>query len=200
MGGVTTPTERATPAPGPLPVATASAAVARCVVSSAAMLARHEVHLRHAAVGRVVRFADGSRAPVYRETVVLHDVADPCFLVVVFRLRGVRGERGHALFRAESLLNTPLFVGFPGFVSKLWLAADDRGRYRGVYEWDGPGRAEHYARSLWRVLALVSEPGTIGYRVVPGVGRDAAIARLVAECGAADGPATGESWWRVTGW
>ena len=30
-------------------------------------------------------------------------------------------------------------------------------------------RAEHYARCLWRVLALVSVPGPIGYRVVPGI-------------------------------
>jgi hypothetical protein len=52
-------------------------------------------------------------------------------LVVEFRLRAVRGL-GHAAFRWESLLNTPLFAGFPGFVSKLWLANDDLGRYRGL--------------------------------------------------------------------
>lgn len=214
MGRVTTRTERADTAPGPLPVATAWPAVARCVVTSAAMLARREVHLRRDALGRVVRFADGSRAPVYRETVVGRDPVEPCFLAVAFRLRGVRGERGHALFRAESLLNTPLFVGFPGFVSKLWLAADGLGRYRGLYEWDGPAQAEHYARSLWRVLALVSERGTIGYRVVPGAGRDAAMARLGAGRGPgaadvgggagarrpAESEPAGETWWWVTGW
>ena len=54
----------------------------------------------------------------------------PCVLVVEFRLQAVRG-RGHAMFRRESLLNTPLFAGFPGLVSKLWLADDERGRYRG---------------------------------------------------------------------
>jgi hypothetical protein len=63
----------------------------------------------------------------------------------------VRGL-GHAAFRRESLLNTPLFAGFPGFVSKLWLADDDLGRYRGPYEWDDPLLAENYARALWRVL------------------------------------------------
>jgi hypothetical protein len=63
-----------------------------------------------------------------------------------------------ALFGRESLLNTPLFVGFPGFVSKLWLAHDDDGVYRGVYEWDGPARAEYYARCLWRILELGACP------------------------------------------
>ena len=114
------------------------------------------------------------------------DVAfrDPCVLVVEFRLRLVRG-RGHALFRWESLLNTPLFVGFPGFVSKLWMTCDERGRYRGIYEWAGPQQAEDYARALWRVLALVSVPGSIGYQVLPGLHRsDLPLA------------ADGLEWWR----
>ena len=36
----------------------------------------------------------------------------PAVLVVGFRLRGVRGRLAHALFRCESLFNTPLFVGY----------------------------------------------------------------------------------------
>jgi hypothetical protein len=59
-----------------------------------------------------------------------------------------------------------------GFVSKLWLAHDERGCYRGVYEWDGPRLAENYARALWRVLAPVSVPGSVHYVVLPGLRRD----------------------------
>ena len=70
-----------------------------------------------------LHLADGTSAPVYRETVADRGATlDPCVLVVEFRLRAVRGL-GHAAFRRESLLNTPLFAGFPGFVSKLWLAS-----------------------------------------------------------------------------
>jgi hypothetical protein len=70
-----------------------------------------------------------------RQTVVLNAAVDaPAVLVVGFRLRWVRGW-AHTVFRAESLLNTPLFVGFPGFVSKLWLAHDENGVDRGVYQW-----------------------------------------------------------------
>src|SRR5512140_1565492 len=94
---------------------------------------------------------------------------------VGLRLRAVRGW-GHAVFRWESLLNTPLFAGFPGLVSKLWLADDERGRYRGLYEWDDPKRAEAYARALWRVLALVSVPGSIHYVVLPRLRRDELLA------------------------
>lgn len=175
----------------PLPVAVAARSVARCVLRSAALLLGGRVRTPDRAVGGRLRFADGTSAPVYRETVLERDPpAAPCSLVVRFRLRGVRG-RGHAAFRAESLLNTPLFVGFPGFVSKLWLAADENGAYRGVYEWDGPELAHAYARALWRVLELVSVSGSIGYAVVPGLHRDDLVA---APAGA--GTAIGRDWWR----
>jgi hypothetical protein len=132
----------------PLPVTEAARAVARCLVASTRLLMARRVHLPTARVGLRLRFGDCTTTAVYRET-VLHAAVprDPCVLVVEFRLRGVRG-RGHALFRRESLLNTPLFVGFPGFVSKLWLAHDEHGVYRGLYEWDGPDRAEAYARAV----------------------------------------------------
>jgi hypothetical protein len=128
---------------------------------------------------------------VYRETVAGRAATlDPCVLVVEFRLRAVRGL-GHAAFRCESLLNTPLFAGFPGFVSKLWLAHDDLGRYRGLYEWDDPLLAENYARALWRVLALVSVPGSIHYVVLPGLRRDEVLDRPHLLGG-------DEAWWRLT--
>ena len=109
------------------------------------------------------------------------------------RLHTVRGW-GHAAFCAESLLNTPLFVGFPGLVFTLWLAADQRGRYRGLYDWDGPRYAEAYARALWRVLALVSVPGSIHYTVLPGLRRDELLAPPQALAGPA--PAQAATWWR----
>ncbi|MFI1991567.1 hypothetical protein [Actinoplanes sp. NPDC020271] len=145
----------------------------------------------------MVSFGDGTIARVYRDTVVDRPApAQPCVLVVEFRLRGVRG-RGHALFRAESILNTPLFVGFPGFASKLWLAHDDHGVYRGLYEWDGPDRAAAYARALWWVLALVSHRASIDYRVVPGMTRADAAERS-ERWRAATGDA-GAAWWCPVG-
>jgi hypothetical protein len=160
------------------------------------MLVRRELRWPRDNVGRVLRFSDGTSARVYRETVARAPASDPCFLAVSFRLRVVRG-RGHAWFRAESILNTPLFVGFPGFVSKLWLAHDGHGIYRGLYEWDGADRAEHYARSLWRVLELGCERGSIDFRVFPGVRRDEAL----AEPGLLDryDPGEQQAWWRVAG-
>jgi len=159
------------------------------------LLRQRRMHLPRSRVGMRLRFADGTSARVYRETVVDRGpTLDPCVLIVEFRLRAVHGRR-HAAFRLESMLNTPLFVGFPGFVSKLWLAHDDRGRYRGVYEWDGPRLAENYARALWRVLALVSVRGSVHYVVLPGLRRAALLENPRVVSGAAADPA---AWWRLT--
>jgi hypothetical protein len=156
----------------PLPVRIAALGVLRCVGSTCRLLAQRRLHLPRQHVGLRLFFADGTSAPVYRETVAERGPTRvPCVLIVEFRLQLVRGW-GHTLFRWESLLNTPLFAGFPGFASKLWLAHDQHGVYRGVYEWDGPARAEYYARCLWRILAIGSVPGSIHYMVLPGLRRD----------------------------
>lgn len=169
-------------------------AMARCAARTARLLWQRRIQQPRGRVGRRLHFADGTSARVYRETVAAGETPlEPCVLVVEFRLRAVRG-RGHAVFRAESLLNTPLFAGFPGFVSKLWLASDEHGRYRGVYEWDGPRQADHYARALWRVLAVVSAPGSIHYVVLPGLRRDDFLGRPRP---LADVPADAPPWWRI---
>ena len=179
----------------PLGHEAAARALASCVAATAGLLIRGQVRLPADRVGLRLRFADGTSARVYRETVVTRDaVRDPCTLIVEFRLRAVRGW-WHAVFRWESLLNTPLFVGFPGFVSKLWLADDQRGRYRGVYEWDGSRRADHYARALWRVLALVSVPGSIHYIVLPGLRRAEFLGQSRVMGATADTADTAD-WWR----
>lgn len=154
-----------------LPVARVRAirAEVRCIVETCKLLVQRRIHHRRENLGRRFHFEDGTSGVVYRETeVTMHEpLHEPVALLVTFRLRLVSGAL-HRLFRWESLLNTPLFVGFPGFVSKLWLANDEQGTYRGIYQWDGASAARDYARSLRRILELVSVPGSISYRVVPG--------------------------------
>ena len=193
-GPVHVPDRAVVPEQPPLAYPAAARALAGCFVNTARLIWQRRMHLPPQRVGMRLRFADGTSARVFRETVVDRGAtADPCVLVVEFRLRAVRG-RGHAAFRRESLLNTPLFAGFPGFVSKLWLADDERGRYRGLYQWDGPRLAENYARALWRVLALVSVRGSIHYVVLPGLRRDVLLARPEGLGGALPDTA---AWWRL---
>lgn len=180
------------------PIATGPAlrALGRCAARTAVLVAGRRLHQPARHVGRRLRFADGTTAVVYRETVVdRRPTVDPAVLVVGFKLRRISRERAHALFRRESLLNTLLFAGFAGFVSKLWCRHDEHGLYRGVYEWDGPSLAVAYVRALSWVLRLVSVPGSIRYAVLPGLRRDRlladpALARTVAPAGEGE-------WWRL---
>lgn len=179
----------------PLPRGTAALAVARCMGTTAPLLARGRVSLPRQKVGAHLRFADGTSGRVFRETLVEREPPEePCLLVVEFRLRLLHG-RLHALFLWECILNTPLFVGFPGFVSKLWLDRDEQDRYRGLYEWDDPAGAQFYARALWRVLELVSPRDSIHYRVVPGVRRDDVLRdpHVLDQVDSETAP----EWWRV---
>ncbi|MCP9624546.1 YdhR family protein [Nocardia otitidiscaviarum] len=168
-------------------------AMARCLIRTLELLARRRIHLPAVNRGARIDFADGTAAHVFRETVIDRAAAqDPCVLAVEFQLRAVHGA-GHALFRRESLLNTLLFAGFPGLITKLWLAHDQRGRYRGLYEWDDPAAAESYARTLWGVLALVCVPGSIAYRVLPGL-RRADLLEPADSSGAGD-TIEDDRWW-----
>jgi hypothetical protein len=170
-------------------------ALGRCAVRTAELIATRRLHEPRTSVGRRVRWADGTTSTVYRETVA--DVAStdtPTTLVVCFRLRGVRSDRLHRLFRLESELNTILFAGFPGFVSKLWFANDEHGGYRGLYDWRDPTSAEAYVRALWWALILVSERSSIHYTILPGIRRDDLLkAPHLADNIAVDDIA---AWWR----
>ena len=180
----------------PLPLPAALASLVRCGFGSLALFAQREIAQPSHHVGDVLHFADRSHGRVYRETVRRHaETDDPVVLVVGFRLRWVHGQ-GHRLFRAESLLNTVLFVGFRGFVSKLWLAHDEAELYRGVYQWNGEALAHAYVRALWWVLAIVSVRGSIHSVVLPGLRRD----DVLDDPSVLDGvwPDQQGAWWRIT--
>ena len=84
---------------------------------------------------------------------------EPALLVVRFRLRLLgRRHLPNRLSQAESIANTPLFAGFPGFRSKLWLCDEATRVYRGIYEWDGADRALSDAETLSTLLRLVLGP------------------------------------------
>src|SRR5262249_16391638 len=154
----------------PLAPACAVKALLGCVLRTTFLVRGRRIRQPGGNVGLRIRFGDGTSSEVYRETVIDGPPAGmPTVLVVGFRLRGVHRSWAHALFRLESELNTVLFAGFPGLVSKLWLRHDQHGVYRGLYEWDDPELATAYARALWWVLALVSQPGSIHYVVLPAL-------------------------------
>jgi len=172
-------------------------AFAASAFNTGSLLVQGKLKLPQANVGASLRFRDGTTSRVYRETVLAGDPCpEPALLVVRFRLKliGVNPSL-HALFQAESILNTPLFAGFPGFRSKLWCTDEETGVYRGIYQWDGPVRAGEYAGTLLELLKLVSVDGSLSYHVQPETLRDTFLASAspqVEERGEASG-----AWWRL---
>lgn len=165
---------------------------ARSAVQTARLLAGGRLRSPRAWLRRRLTFADGTTSVVFRETATVGmAVVDPAVLVVQFRLRLIGTNRAaHALFWRECVLHTPLFAGFPGFRTKLWLSDRRTGVYRGLYEWDRADRAVAYAETLCRLLRLVSECGSVRYHVVPGLRRDDLPAGMTV-------PSHHREWWRL---
>ena len=173
------------------------AAFARSAVATGRLLAAGRLASPRTYLGRRLCFADGTTSFVFRETAVRDpDPQDPAVLVVQFRLRAF-GHRQllHAVFRRECILHTPLFAGFPGFHSKLWISDTTTGTYRGLYEWDGAGRAVDYADHLVRLLIPLSTPGSVRYHGIAGIRRqDLFAAPGLAVAGQEPGA---DAWWRL---
>lgn len=158
------------------------------------MSAHHRLARPAEHVGTMLSFRDGTTSRVFRETrVVGATTAYPVLLVIRFRLAFL-GDLGplHAGFRRECLIHTPLFAGFRGFRSKLWLGDEDTRMYRGVYQWDGAKDAGAYAARMVGLLAPFSNRGTARSHLVPGLTRSDYLRDPDVTTG-------GESdrWWRL---
>jgi hypothetical protein len=184
-------TQQDTPRPRPV------AAFARSAMATGRLMAAGRLTSPSTYLRRRLRFADGTTSFVFRETAIRDtDPRDPAVLVVQFRLRAFGHRRFlHALFRRECILHTPLFAGFPGFHSKLWISDTATGVYRGLYEWDGPDRAADYADTLVRLLVPLSTHGSVRYHVIPGIRRrDLFAASALPGTGQEEGA---DDWWRL---
>jgi hypothetical protein len=147
---------------------------ARCVRAWGGLVARRRLTSPKTNLGAWLTFADGSSSFIFRETAVTDAATtDPTLLVIQFRLAALDSNYLlHAAFRRECVLHTPLFAGFPGFRSKLWMDDVETGVYRGVYEWQGGDLARHYAARMVALLAPFSNAGTARHHVVEGLRRD----------------------------
>jgi hypothetical protein len=158
------------------------------------MSARHRLARPVHHVGMMLSFRDGTTSRVFRETCVVGaGTVDPVLLVIGFRLAFLDDlELLHAGFRRECVIHTPLFAGFRGFRSKLWLEDADTRVYRGVYQWDGQEDAATYAARMVGLLAPLSNRGTARSQLVPGLTRsDYLVDPDVTTGGASD------EWWRL---
>jgi hypothetical protein len=158
------------------------------------MAARHRLARPGDHAGAMLSFKDGTTSRVFRETVVVGAAtSEPVLLVIGFRLAFL-DDLGplHAGFRRECLIHTPLFAGFRGFRSKLWLQDEETRVYRGVYQWDGEKDAATYAARMVGLLTPFSNRGTARHHLVPGLTRAEYLCDPDATAGGEP-----DAWWRL---
>jgi hypothetical protein len=142
-------------------------------------------------VGRVFINPDGGQFVVFRQTVLApaggSASAPAAMFRVQFKVPGIRRWRDRLVISLKS----PIFVGAPGFRSKLWMVDERNDTYQGVYEWDTVADAEAYKTSAsMDFMTEVAVPGGISCEVIPGgrvVEKDATLSIEVAPAGESRG-------------
>jgi hypothetical protein len=141
-----------------------------CALRTLWLLARGALHIDHSLDGRLAQLPDGRTFEIFRRTTSSasdHDMNEPVVLSVWFHLRFVPAwaRTRRTLFERESILNTLLFAGFPGYQSKLWMVDPDTNEFAGLYEWRGREAAERYARYITSVLRPLSSHGLVDWEI-----------------------------------
>lgn len=125
-------------------------------------------------LGQPLRMSDGRAYTPFRHTVKdparWSSIQEPAVLQPRFHLRFMSPDRRrwHALFRVVCIMTTPLFVGLPGFRSKLWMVDPVTGDFAGLYEWDDAATARAYAEGLAKLLRRLSVGNSVSYEVRSG--------------------------------
>ncbi len=119
-------------------------------------------------VGRTFTNPDGQRFVIFKQTILTPAGRPDEPAEAIFRVR-FRVERLYKNWAGWLMaLKSPMFVGFPGFRSKLWMVDEAACDYQGVYEWTSLADARAYATSesmaLMKQLAI---PGGVSYEIYP---------------------------------
>lgn len=126
------------------------------------------LHVSTSRLGNKYRAYDSKIYTVFRET-----VSDERYggreitLAVGFRLSFI-GQNSffHRLFQTLSMLNTPVWVGFLGFKTKLWLVDQKTKDYLGIYRYQGKNNAKKYAQYICAILKPVSCQSSVWYEIL----------------------------------
>lgn len=125
--------------------------------------------LRHNRIGKMYRIvhAGNSTYTVFRETESRDGRSDPLSVLVVgFRLKMIGSNTFlHWMFQRVCITSTPIWSGFAGFRTKLWLVDQNTKNYLGIYEWAGENNARTYAEWLGVILSPLSKEGSVWYEL-----------------------------------
>jgi hypothetical protein len=127
------------------------------------------LHFERHRLGQIVTADDGQSYTIFREIVVDPRRDQPEKSCAVFILHFRVTNLSPRLNRLLLLLPIPLYVGFPGFRSKVYTI---NGSFcQSIYEFDTVQDAEAYARSAaLQFITRRSVPGSVSYKIIPNKG------------------------------
>lgn len=137
------------------------------IARTVGLILGRRLHLHNTRVGRRIELPDGRAFVVFRESSCDQPEGESSVMLAVwFHLRGVPpgAHIRRAIFERESILNTVLFAGFPGYLVKLWMIDPETGDYAGLYSWTA-AEARRYGEYITGILRPLSTPGSVGFRV-----------------------------------
>jgi len=124
------------------------------------------LHFKKQRLGQVVTSDDGRDYTIFREVVVDRGPDQPEKPNTVFVLRFQVTNLSSKQNQLFSLLPIPLYVGFPGFRSKIYTI--DQSYCQSIYEFDSVQDAENYSQSAaLKFITRRSVPGSVSYKIVP---------------------------------
>jgi len=133
------------------------------------LLTWRTIHLHRDRLGREYNIHHGGKTnySVFRETESRDGTPDLlAVLVVGFRLRFIGSNPlFHWMFQRICIISTPIWSGFHGLRTKLWMVDPESKNYLGIYEWAGDQNALAYAEWLTQILRPLSTRGSVWYEV-----------------------------------
>ena len=124
------------------------------------------LHLPTQRIGEVVTDEKGEMFTIFRQVVVDPAKNQPEHSGAVLVLHFKVTNMSPALNQLYSLLPLPLYIGDPGFRSKLFTINGED--CQSIYEWDTIQDAENYVNSIaLKTILRRAVPGSISYKIVP---------------------------------
>jgi hypothetical protein len=135
------------------------------VIKTISFVVTGRLHFPAQRIGEVVTDETGQRFTIFREVVVDPAKDQPehpgAILVIHFQVISMSPE----LNSFYSLIPLPLYIGDPGFRSKLFTI---NGEYcQSIYEWDSIQDAENYVNSVaLKTILMRAVPNSVLHKVV----------------------------------
>jgi hypothetical protein len=142
------------------------AGVLRSLLKTAAYVLTGRLHFKKDHLGQVVTSEDGQDYKVFREVVVDRRSDQPEKPGTVFVLRFQVTNLSPRQNQLFSLLPIPLYIGFPGFRSKVYTIHGID--CQSIYEFDSVQDAKNYSQSAaLKFITRRSAPDSVSYRIIP---------------------------------